>query len=145
MPRQIRGQYSGAIYHVMSRGDRRDDIFLDDVDRQEFLAALAAVCLKTGWRVHAYCLMRNRFHLVVETPKKGQTRAMPHRSAGGSQNKYRKSSLSAQEAVRRSRLFGKVSRELAPIGDNSRETTNVFEIRLLSPKINDSDERNLRF
>jgi REP element-mobilizing transposase RayT len=53
----------------MSRGDRREDIFLDDVDRHEFLATLAAACQKTGWRIHAYCLMRNHFHLVVEAPE----------------------------------------------------------------------------
>jgi REP element-mobilizing transposase RayT len=39
------------------------------VDRQEFVATLAAVCQKTGWRIHAYCLMRNPFHMVVETPE----------------------------------------------------------------------------
>ena len=68
MPRQIRVQYPGAIYHVMSRGDRREDIYLDDVDRQQFLATLAEACQKTAWMVHAYCLMRNHFHLVLETP-----------------------------------------------------------------------------
>ena len=68
MPRKLRVQYPGAIYHVMSRGDRREDIYLDDVDRQDFLKTLAEACQKTGWQVHAYCLMRNHFHLVVETP-----------------------------------------------------------------------------
>jgi REP element-mobilizing transposase RayT len=68
MPRKIRVEYPGAIYHVMSRGDRREDIFLDDVDRQDFLKTLAEACQKTGWQVHAYCLMPNHFHLVVETP-----------------------------------------------------------------------------
>ena len=68
MPRKIRVEYPGAIYHVMSRGDRREDIFHDDVDRQEFLKTLAEACQKTGFQVHAYCLMRNHFHLVVETP-----------------------------------------------------------------------------
>jgi len=68
MPRKIRVEYPGAIYHVMSRGDRREDIFRDDVDRQEFLKTLAEACQKTGFQVHAYCLMRNHFHLVVETP-----------------------------------------------------------------------------
>src|SRR5512140_67603 len=68
MPRQLRVEYPGAIYHVMSRGDRREDIFLDDVDRQDFLKTLAEACQKTGFQVHAYCLMRNHFHLVVETP-----------------------------------------------------------------------------
>jgi REP element-mobilizing transposase RayT len=62
-------QYPGAIYHVMSRGDRREDIFLDDVDRQDFLKTLAETCQKSGFEVHAYCLMRNHFHLVVETPE----------------------------------------------------------------------------
>jgi REP element-mobilizing transposase RayT len=68
MPRQLRVQYPGAIYHVMDRGDRREDIFVDDVDRQDFLKTLAEACLKTGWQVHAYCLMRNHFHMVLETP-----------------------------------------------------------------------------
>jgi REP element-mobilizing transposase RayT len=61
-------EYPGAIYHVMSRGDRREEIFLDEVDRQDFLKTLAEACQKTGWQVPAYCLMRNHFHLVVETP-----------------------------------------------------------------------------
>ena len=68
MPRKMRVEYAGAIYHVMSRGDRREDIFLDDVDRQDFLKTLAEACQKTGFQVHAYCLMRNHFHLVIETP-----------------------------------------------------------------------------
>ena len=68
MPRKPRVEYPGAIYHVMSRGDRREDIFLDDVDRQDFLKTLAEACQKTGWQVHAYCLMRNHYHLVLETP-----------------------------------------------------------------------------
>ena len=68
MPRQVRIQYPGAIYHVMSRGNRRADIYLDDVDRQDFLKTLAEACQKTGWQVHAYCLMSNHYHLVLETP-----------------------------------------------------------------------------
>jgi REP element-mobilizing transposase RayT len=69
MPRQLRIQYPGAIYHVMSRGNRREKIFLDDVDRQDFLKTLAETCQKTGFLVHAYCLMPNHFHLVLETPE----------------------------------------------------------------------------
>jgi len=56
------------MYHVMSRGDRREDIFLNDVDRQDFLKTLAEACQKTDWQIHAYCLMCNHFHLVLETP-----------------------------------------------------------------------------
>ena len=69
MPRQLRLQYPGAMYHVMSRGNRRQKIFLDDVDRQDFLKTLAEACQKTGWQVHAYCLMPNHYHLVLETPE----------------------------------------------------------------------------
>ena len=68
MPRQVRIQYPGAMYHVMSRGNRRQDIYLDDVDRQDFLKTLAEACQKTGWQVHAYCVMSNHYHLVAETP-----------------------------------------------------------------------------
>ena len=68
VPRKLRVEYPDAIYHIMSRGDRREDIFLDDVDRQDFLRTLAEACQKTSFQVHAYCLMGNHFHLVVETP-----------------------------------------------------------------------------
>lgn len=53
----------------MSRGDRRESIFSDNQDRDQFLRTLAEVCTKTGWQVHAYCLMGNHFHAVVETPQ----------------------------------------------------------------------------
>jgi REP-associated tyrosine transposase len=69
MARQLRIQYEGAIYHLTSRGDRREDIFRDHLDRKSFLATLGAACQKSGWQVHAYCLMSNHFHLVVETPR----------------------------------------------------------------------------
>jgi len=69
MARKLRVEYPGAIYHVMNRGDRREDIFRDDEDRRRFLVALGESCAKTRWQVHAWCLMRNHFHLVVETPE----------------------------------------------------------------------------
>jgi putative transposase len=69
MARKLRIQFPGAIYHLMSRGDRREDIFRDDVDRESFLKTLADACVKTGWQVHAFVLMPNHFHLVVETPQ----------------------------------------------------------------------------
>src|SRR6185312_7913364 len=64
-----RVEYPGAIYHVMNRGDRQEPIFKDEEDRERFLATLTEACGKTGWQVHAYCLMSNHFHLVVETPQ----------------------------------------------------------------------------
>jgi len=58
MPRKMRVQYCGAMYHFMSRGDRRED----------FRKTLAEACQKTDWQVHGYSLMRNHYHLVLETP-----------------------------------------------------------------------------
>ena len=52
MPRTMRVEYAGASYHVMNRGDRREDIFVDDVDRRDFFKTLAEACQKTGWQVH---------------------------------------------------------------------------------------------
>ena len=69
MARKLRVEYPGAIYHVMNRGDRREPIFKDEADRQRFVETLGEACAKTGWQVHAYVLMPNHFHLVVETPQ----------------------------------------------------------------------------
>src|SRR5438552_5874800 len=74
MPRQLRVEYEGAIYHLMNRGDRWEPIFLTDEDRELFVQTLGEVCQKTGWQVHAYCLMGNHFHLVVETPRANSLR-----------------------------------------------------------------------
>jgi putative transposase len=68
MPRALRIEYPGAIYHVMNRGDRREPIFRDDLDRRRFIVTLGEVCTKTDWQMHAYVLMPNHFHFVVETP-----------------------------------------------------------------------------
>ncbi len=63
MPRKLRVEYPGAMYHVMSRGDRREDIFLDDVDRQDFIKTLAEASQKTGCRKEMLQRMR---HLLGE-------------------------------------------------------------------------------
>ena len=69
MARKLRLEYAGAIYHVMNRGDRRKPIFRDDRDREQFLETLGQAAQKTGWQVHAYCLMVNHFHLVAVTSR----------------------------------------------------------------------------
>ena len=69
MPRKLRVEYEGAIFHVLNRGDRREPIFVDDPDCACFLETLGEACGKTQWQVHAFCLMGNHFHLVVETPR----------------------------------------------------------------------------
>lgn len=72
----LRIEYPGAIYHVLSRGDRREAIVRDDVDRKGWLDLLGKTCGRTGWEVHAYCLMSNHFHLVVETPRSNLSAGM---------------------------------------------------------------------
>ena len=69
MARRPRIEYAGAVYHVMSRGDRQEAIFRDDKDRVMFLDTLEEACSRTGWRVHAFCLMGNHYHLLIETPE----------------------------------------------------------------------------
>lgn len=67
MSRPLRIEFAGALYHVTSRGDRREDIYLDDADREQFLEVFAEVCDRHRWVCHAYCLMSNHYHLLVET------------------------------------------------------------------------------
>ena len=67
MARKLRIQYPGAVYHVMNRGNRGDPIFHGELDYEHFLRTLEEACRKALWQVHAYCLMRNHFHLVIET------------------------------------------------------------------------------
>ena len=76
MPRKLRVQYAGAIYHVMNRGDRRENIFEDEQDHVRFMETLGEDCQKTGWQVHAWCLMGNHFHWVVKTPKGDKRKVM---------------------------------------------------------------------
>lgn len=69
MARGIRVEYPGAFYHVMARGNRREHIFRDDRDRRFFCQTLAEACQRTGWKVHAWVLMSNHYHLMIETPE----------------------------------------------------------------------------
>lgn len=68
MARRLRIEFPGAMFLVFSRGDRKELVFRDEIDRSRFIETLGETCAKTGWRVHAFVLMPNHFHLVVETP-----------------------------------------------------------------------------
>ena len=68
MARPLRIEYPGAVYHLTSRGNGRQKIFLNDADRLLFLDILAKVVERYNWCCHAYCLMDNHYHLLVETP-----------------------------------------------------------------------------
>ena len=76
MSRPLRLEYPGALYHVTSRGDRRDDIYELDSDRQTFLSLLGDVCGTYNWVCHAYCLMDNHYHLLIETPDANLSKGM---------------------------------------------------------------------
>ena len=67
MARKLREWYPGATYHLMERGIRRQVIFQDELDFQIFLRILEHEAVTKGCRIHAYCLMNNHFHLLVET------------------------------------------------------------------------------
>jgi len=69
MARKPRVEYEGAVYHVMSRGDRQNLICRDHRDREIFMDTLDEACVRHGWRVHAYVLMDNHYHMLLETPE----------------------------------------------------------------------------
>jgi REP element-mobilizing transposase RayT len=69
MARKGRVEYAGAIYHVMSRGNGGEAVFWDEEDRHRFLSLLGEVCVRQGWIVHAYVLLDNHYHLLLETPE----------------------------------------------------------------------------
>jgi len=85
MPRQVRIEYEGALYHVMARGNRRNRIFAspDGADEELFLKTLGECCERTGFRIWAWVLMGNHYHLLVETPSANLVEGM-----GWLQNTY---------------------------------------------------------
>ena len=76
MARPLRIEFPGAVYHLTSRGNARQPVFADAQDRHAFLDTLAEVVARFGWRCHAYCLMDNHYHLLVETPEANLARGM---------------------------------------------------------------------
>lgn len=76
MARPLRLEHPGALWHVTARGNERGEVFRDDVDRREFLAVLGRTVSIYGWRLHAYVLMGNHYHLLVETPEPTLSRGM---------------------------------------------------------------------
>ncbi len=78
MSRPLRIQYPGAFYHVTSRGNERKDIFKSHKDREKFLAYLESAVTRYGAVIHAYCLMNNHYHLLLETPVGNLSQIMRH-------------------------------------------------------------------
>lgn len=78
MSRPLRIEYPGALYHVTSRGNERHEVFRDDRDREFFLNLLGRCCVRFHWLCHAYCLMKNHYHLIIETSDTTLSRGMRH-------------------------------------------------------------------
>ena len=78
MTRPLRIEFPGAVYHVTARGNARESIYTANEDRREFLAILQEVVARFNWLCHAYCLMDNHYHLVIETPDGNLSRGMRH-------------------------------------------------------------------
>lgn len=76
MARPLRIEYPGALYHVTARGDGREAIYVNEADREDFLSVLASVVKRFHWRCHAYCLMGNHYHLLLETPEANLSNGM---------------------------------------------------------------------
>lgn len=76
MARPLRLELAGGLYHVTSRGDRREDIYTDDDDREKWLEILGNVCSRYNWRCHAYCLMDNHYHIIIETAEANLSKGM---------------------------------------------------------------------
>src|SRR5512135_2237813 len=76
MARPLRIEYPGALHHITARGNARKRIYKNDADREAFLETLRDVVKRFGWVCHAYCLMDNHYHLLIETPEGNLSRGM---------------------------------------------------------------------
>ena len=126
MARSIRIQAAGAFYHVMARGNRREAIFHDDDDRRFFLHTLGQACERTGWRVHAWVLMGNHYHLFLQTPE-------PNLVAGMS---WLQNTLTRRYNVRHrqwGRLFGDRYKSVLVEGDDPYHDQTLMDYLHLNP------------
>jgi putative transposase len=76
MPRRLRVQYPDAIYHVMARGNGRQEIVCDDVDRDRLQEHLGRAAIRCSWRVYAFAIMSKHLHVVLKTPQPDLARGM---------------------------------------------------------------------
>ena len=93
MNRPLRLEYSGALYHITARGDRRDSIYRSDSDRLTWLSLLGETCDRYNFTVHAYCQMTNHYHLLLETVDGQLARGMRNLNGNYSQYFNRKHAL----------------------------------------------------
>ena len=94
MARHLGIEFAGALYHVTSRGDRREEIYHDDDDRPAWLDVFSGVFSRFNWRCHAWCLMDNHYHIVIETAEGNLSQGMRQLNGGYTQKVNRRHGLS---------------------------------------------------
>ena len=90
MARPLRIEFSGALYHITSRGNARQRIYSDDSDRANFLEYLSHCCQRHDWLCHSYCLMTNHYHLLIETNNSTLSRGMKYLNGSYTQSYNRR-------------------------------------------------------
>ena len=152
--RPLRVQYCGAVYHVMARGNHGQPIFKDDKDRERFMETLAEAGEKTGWRIYAYVLMSNHYHLsflalgsgpakdgalhqsqpsgVVGGPKAGQTPCATLPAIGTRGEKWMKAKKVTILGLTSLPLRGRLDRGQVAGGGMGMRGGAVFHIRSIS-------------
>jgi len=119
MVRPLRIELAAGLYHVTSRGDRREGIFRDDQDLEEWLTVLGEVCSRYNWRCHAYCEMTNHYPVVVETPEANLSQGMRQLNGVYTQKLH----AGNRRPLRRALLHREPSRALA---QDARTTSDVI-------------------
>jgi REP-associated tyrosine transposase len=90
MARPLRIEFVGGLYHITARGNAREDIYVNDEDREMFLNLLDKACERYDWYCHAYCLMSNHYHLLIETGTPNLSKGMKYINGSYTQSYNRK-------------------------------------------------------
>ena len=126
MPRRLRLQYPGAIYHLMARGNGRQDIVCDDIDRDRLMEHLGRSAVRCSWRIYAFAIMSNHLHVVLKTPLPNLSRGMHVSLSGDASGWSRAFTASAYARDRR-----RQSRQSNALGNSSSALRSVPASRRL--------------
>jgi putative transposase len=134
MPRRLRIEFEGAIYHVMARGNARQRIVRDDADRQRLIEGLEQAVVRYGWELPCYVVMGNHLHLLVKTPRPNLGAGMQSFLSGyaiWSGRRWRRTGHLFQGRYRAEMIEGLPDSHLPsgrkPVGREARHTRRVYE------------------
>jgi len=134
MARPLRLEFPGALYHVTSRGDGREDIYVVDGDREEWLAVLGEACQRFNWMAHAYCQMTNHYHVLVETPDGNLSRGMRQLNGVYTQ-RFNRAKLTNQVYLGSDQFVEQMQGHLKP--DRDLSEVPVGQKRRVAPPLNE--------